>query len=91
VSWECALPFPTDDVSFILGFEAGALWERVSRAVRLSEVATAEELGLLWPIAATVHCAQAEMMLRIAEAKGVVLEWRELDELWAEAAFRVAE
>lgn len=92
MSWECVLPFPTDDPSFVLGFEAGGVWRALEGAMNgRAAVAT---LGLevpegSWLVKQTVHASQAEMMLRMAEAKGMALEWRELDETWAEATFRV--
>ncbi|HEX7994037.1 MAG TPA: hypothetical protein VF506_08955 [Streptosporangiaceae bacterium] len=51
------LPFDTDDAEFTRGFEAGTLWQRLEAGEH--------------PLSATVHSTNAEMVMRIAEAKGV--------------------
>lgn len=51
------LPFDTDNPEFIRGAEIGMLWQRLVHG----EI----------PVQATIHSTNAEMMMRIAEAKGV--------------------
>jgi|HubBroStandDraft_2_1064218.scaffolds.fasta_scaffold54488_3 hypothetical protein len=51
------LAFDTDDFEFTRGFALGQLWERLERHPE--------------GIAATVLAASAEMVMRIAEAKGL--------------------
>lgn len=53
------LEFDRDDPEFTLGVEIGMLWQRLQL----------EDL----PLTAVVHGENAEMALRVAEAKGLVL------------------
>lgn len=50
------LPFDTDDPEFTRGFETGQLWERLERD------GMADQL---------IHAENAEMVMRMAEAKGL--------------------
>lgn len=72
------LPFDTDDEQFSRGFEAGRVWDFVGVAIAQEELPTD-------PV--TVHAANAEMMLRIAEAHGVGVRSTDLDETWMEVVF----
>jgi hypothetical protein len=73
----CLLPFDTDDVEFARGFETGRLWALLRE--------TEEE------VVETVHAANAEMILRLAEATGRHVQAVELDEDWIEATFSEAD
>lgn len=67
------LPFDTDDPEFVRGMEVGTVWG----ALRADD--GEQEF--------TVHTANAEMMLRIAEATGRQMVWIERDARWADALF----
>lgn len=56
VEWGLVLAFDTDDEQFVRGFEAGILWRRL-------EVEEGVEM--------TVRADNAEMVMRMAEARGV--------------------
>lgn len=72
VSGKLLLPFNTDSAEFTRGFECGHVW------TKLRETDEREF---------TVHWTNAEMMLRVAEALGLEVEARELDEAWTEVVF----
>ena len=72
------LPFDTDDEQFSRGFEAGRVWDLVGTAIVNEELPTD-------PV--TVHAANAEMMLRIAETHGVTVTSTDLDDTWMEVVF----
>jgi 1,2-phenylacetyl-CoA epoxidase PaaB subunit len=72
------LPFDTDDEQFSRGFEAGRVWDFVGRAIADEELPTHT---------VTVHAANAEMFLRMAEVQGVSIRWEDIDETWAEVTF----
>jgi hypothetical protein len=61
------LPFGTDDPEFRRGVEIGMLWARLDHEDRFS---------------ATIHADNAEMILRVMEAKGVSFTASPLDENW---------
>lgn len=50
------LRFDTDDPEFVRGFELGQLWERIERDGAVSQL---------------IHAENAEMVMRIAESKGL--------------------
>lgn len=62
-----ALPFDTDDPEFRRGVEIGMLWARLEHEDRFS---------------ATIHADNAEMILRVIEAKGVSFTASPLGEDW---------
>ena len=72
------LPFDTDDPEFARGFELGRLW-----ALLRAEDGPLED--------ECVHVANAEMVLRVAEATGRGVCSEELDEHWMAVAFGAAE
>ena len=61
------LAFDTDDPEFTRGFEAGQLWERIQRDNQ------AEQL---------IHAENAEMVMRIAEAKGLSFKAEDVGDGW---------
>jgi hypothetical protein len=63
-----ALPFDTDGSEFRRGVEIGMLWEQTERAVV--------------PVQATVHADCAEMVIRIAEARGVPFTAEPIGDDW---------
>ncbi|HXS47028.1 MAG TPA: hypothetical protein VN756_06155 [Solirubrobacterales bacterium] len=69
----CLLRFDTDSDDFGRGFEAGRLWALLR--------ATDDE------VVETVHAANAEMILRLAEATNRRVQATELDDHWIEATF----
>jgi hypothetical protein len=71
--YDCLLPFDTDDPAFVRGFEAGRVWARLR--------ATGE------PVEEHVHAANAEMVLRMAEATGRDVRSEELGGEWLLVTF----
>lgn len=69
----CLLRFDNDDAEFARGFEVGRLWALLR--------ATDGE------IVETVHAANAEMILRLAEATNRRVRAVELDNHWIEVSF----
>jgi len=69
----CLLHFDTDDAEFGRGFEVGRIWA----LLRATDDAVIE----------TMHIANAEMILRLAEATGREVCATELDDHWIEARF----
>jgi hypothetical protein len=61
------LAFDTDEPEFTRGFEAGQLWERIERD------GMADQL---------IHAENAEMIMRIAEAKGLDFRAEQAAEGW---------
>lgn len=61
------LAFDTGDPEFTRGFEAGQLWERVERDGEASQL---------------VHAENAEMVMRIAEAKNLRFTAEEVADGW---------
>lgn len=78
MSYGLVLAFDTDDPQFVRGFEAGRVWTELERAVTEGHLPTE-------PV--TVHAANAEMCLRMAESLKLTVEWKELDDMWAEVVF----
>jgi hypothetical protein len=67
------LAFDTAGPDFVRGVEIGRLWEMLKDEQALSEH--------------IVHCSNAEMVLRVAEATERTLTSRELDECWMLVSF----
>lgn len=67
MTWEMVLPFPTDDAGFIMGFEAGRVWEMFKD----------DE-----PFEQMVHGCNSEIFLRMGEAVGRAVAARILDDTW---------
>jgi hypothetical protein len=69
-----AVAFDTDDPEFARGVEIGRLWEQLrGDAGRVTE---------------TIHIANAEMVLRLADARGWAVVSEEHDETWMTVTFR---
>ncbi|HXQ35928.1 MAG TPA: hypothetical protein VN843_18070 [Anaerolineales bacterium] len=70
-----ALTFPTDDLMFALGFEAGRMWAEIRAAPDYDEIDV------------IVHIENAEILLRISEATRRPLRIKELsfvhDDIWS--------
>lgn len=66
--------FDSDDSEFARGFEAGRLWALLRE--RPSE-----------PVEEYAHAANAEMLLRLAEATGRTVQSTELDDGWLAVQF----
>ena len=73
MSYGLALPFDTDDPTFVRGVEIGRLWEILKHTPEAFEQ--------------TVHVSNAEMMLRLGEATDRTVESEELDEIWMVVKF----
>jgi hypothetical protein len=73
----CLLKFDTEDAEFARGFEAGRLWALLR--------------GTDDQVVEAVHAANAEMILRLAEATGRQVQAVDLDENWIEATFSEVE
>ena len=76
--YRCLLPFDTDEPQFSRGFEAGRIWTLLSE--RPDELV--EEV---------VHGANAEMVLRMAEAVDRPVVSEELGGDWLSVSFAPAE
>lgn len=74
--YEPLLTFDRSGRKFALGFECGRIW-----ALCRSDEAEISE---------TVHAANAEMMLRIAESTGRPVESTDVDDQWIEVRFGAA-
>ena len=75
-NYALALAFDTDEPEFARGVEIGRLWERLR-----------VEPGLVDEV---VHLANAEMVLRIAEALGREVVSQEHDGTWMTVRFSTA-
>jgi len=71
VTAEPLLPFDTDDPSFTLEVELGMVWVHTGEGRREF----------------TVHVENAEMMLRVAEARGLSVRADPLGEFWLAVVF----
>jgi hypothetical protein len=69
---ELICPFDSDDPEFIRGFEVGALWERLKTD---------------GPCEATLHAANAEMAMRLAEAAHRDFSGEDLGDDWVHVRF----
>jgi hypothetical protein len=69
---ELVLPFDSDDPEFTRGFEAGRLWEQLSRdeAVEMA-----------------VHASNIEMVMRMGEAAGRIATGDDLADDWVLVRF----
>ncbi len=68
--WGLVLAFDTDDPEFTRGFEAGRIWQ-------------ATEDGTPW--SGLVTAANAEMLMRIAEARGMGVRAEDVGHDWYQA------
>lgn len=76
--WALALPFDTDNSEFVRGVEVGRVWEILKN--------TPEEFEQ------TVHVSNAEMMIRMAEAKErTVRSTLHMDDIWMTVRFGEAD
>lgn len=74
MSWQPILAFQDESQSFVLGFEAGCVWQ----ALKHNE----DEQTFI------IHGGNAELMLRIAESTKREITWAEIDNpLWANVTF----
>ena len=78
MDYSLALAFDTDSPDFARGVEIGRLWEQLDRAHPADMV---EQV---------VHVANAEMVLRIAEARGRAVSSDEHDGTWMTVRFAAA-
>jgi hypothetical protein len=72
ISYELLLAFDSNDPEFTRGFEAGRLWERIR-----SDDSAFEE---------TLHASNAEMVMRMCEARDREFSARSIDDTWIEVA-----
>lgn len=68
------LEFDSDEPAFTRGVEVGRLWTILADAD-------------LHEVTETVHASNAEMMLRLAEARGFDVQSEDLDETWIVVTF----
>lgn len=67
------LPFDSDDPEFTRGFEAGIIWERTEEG----------------PYSGLIHAENAEMVMRIAEARGMSFAAQDAgDDEWLNVVIR---
>lgn len=69
--YELVLAFDTDDPEFARGFEVGKVWAGLGQGERHF----------------TIHQANAEMVLRMAEAKGLAARSEPLDDNYFDVVF----
>ena len=74
--FRCLVPFPDGSTSFVHGFEAGMLWQRMC----------AGEAEIANPIA--YHTANLEVFGKMAMAQGYDMESEAPDEEWVILTFR---
>ena len=65
--WALVLPYDTDNPEFVRGFEAGVLWQQMDSNHHLQ---------------VSIHASNAEMVMRMAEAKGFSFRAEPVDEMW---------
>jgi hypothetical protein len=65
------LAFDSDDAEFTRGFEAGQLWERLERDGYAGQL---------------IHAENAEMVMRMAESKGLVFTAKDVGDGWMQVA-----
>lgn len=75
---DLVLAFDSDAEEFVRGVEVGMLWNRI-------------EYGDELVIKQTVHAANAEMVMRIAEAVGLTFSATALDDAWVSVTLRRAD
>ncbi len=73
-TYQLVVQFDRDDPSFARGVEVGMLWQRLC----------SETL----PVHAVIHACNAEMALRLAEAKGAAVCADDLDGDWLAVTYR---
>jgi hypothetical protein len=73
--FRCLVPFPDGSASFVNGFEAGMVWQRM----------VAEESPIENPIA--YHQANRTVLERMAAAQGYDAEFEPCCDTWAMATF----
>jgi hypothetical protein len=71
--YEMLLPFDSDEPQFTLGFEMGRIWAETEDTEGEREF--------------TIHAANVEMVLRIAEARLMNVTSVELGDEWLEVTF----
>lgn len=75
--FRCLVPFPDQSESFVLGFEAGIIWQRMAQKEQiiggLNEVAT--------------HSENETVFQRMADAQGYDLDIAPCDSEWIIATF----
>jgi hypothetical protein len=80
-----ALAFDSDDPEFVRGAEVGSTWEITRRfADGEDDLNTLSEPGELFLV---VHATNAEMMLRIAEARELQIRSEEIGDGWFNVFF----
>lgn len=77
MTYGLALAFDTDSTDFARGVEIGRLWEQL-------HARPDQEVDQL------VHAANAEMVLRLAEACGRVVKSEEHDAIWMTVRFEAS-
>jgi hypothetical protein len=65
------LAFDSDDAEFTRGFEAGQLWERLERDGFAGQL---------------IHAENAEMVMRMAAAKGLAFRAEDVGDGWMQVA-----
>lgn len=65
--WSLVLAFDTDEPDFTRGFEAGQLWERLERDRQAVQL---------------IHAENAEMVMRMAAAKGLRFSAEDVGDSW---------
>ena len=69
--YSLALPFDSDDLEFARGVEVGLLWAEAERLVVPGD-----------SYECTIHANNAEMVMRIAEARGLTFTAEPLGDDW---------
>ncbi|TCU34029.1 hypothetical protein [Rhizobium azibense] len=71
--FQCLVPFPDQSDSFVNGFEAGMVWQRMINGERL--IGGNEEIAM--------HSANADVFRRMASAHGYDVTVERCDQEWA--------
>ena len=80
---ESVLFFDRDSMDFVLGFEAGMIY---------TEATALLELDMASPFTRMIHAENAEMAIRIAEAKGLAFSAKPTEDAdWLEFTMEVIE
>lgn len=82
-NWGMVLAFDSDEGEYVRGFEGGCLWRDLERLIDDGADFAEQEPWLL-------HAANAEMVLRMAEALGLTARSTELDDDWISVTFECA-
>lgn len=75
--FRCLVPFPDQSASFVHGFEAGLIWQRMNAGEQV--------IGTNYEIA--THSANEEVFRRTADAHGYLLEVEKDGSEWIIATF----